>query len=453
MIPRPYQVEATRRLFSYAAANPTGRVLMVIPARGGKTLVGSLAVRDMALRHGLPALWIAHREELLGEAVAHLVKVGVSRATIGVIKSGYSSDPTAKIQVASDATLARRDRPAAALVVSDEAHRDTAPRRRRLRQAYPHAFLLGLTATPKAPPQRNLTEDYDALMVVVQPSELIHDGFLAAPTVYAPDPHKTPDLRGLRLVGGDYSAEDLEPLLVRGAVLDDHVREWARLSEGRTTIAFPVTIEHSKALVARFQAAGVRALHLDGNTPDRERRKMIAELGSGALPVISSVSVLSEGTNVPRVKCVLGVRPTRSLTLDIQQKMRCATPWRDVQPRILDVVGNVYRHGFPFDDRNWSLVSAESGTPVKSSGGLRRCAKCGAISPGTAQACSACAGAFPATEIVMPSEEIELHPVSPTDALRDEELERLVAYARQRGFAKPDAWAERVMQAKHGVAA
>jgi DNA repair protein RadD len=184
--PRPYQIDAERRVIAYAATHPTGRLLLVIPTRGGKTFVGARLVQRMALRHGLRALWLAHREELLDEAVRHLVEVGIHHGSIGVIKAGRSSDPTAKVQVASDATLDRRRRPEAHIVVTDEAHRDTAARRRRVRRAYPKAFLLGLTATPKPPPTRDLGEDYDSLMVVVQPSELIHDGYLSVPTIYAP---------------------------------------------------------------------------------------------------------------------------------------------------------------------------------------------------------------------------------------------------------------------------
>ena len=171
LTPRPYQKAAIQQVIAYAAEHPTGRCLLVLPTRGGKTLVGAILVLTMAVQHGLYALWIVHREELLDEAVRHLIEAGIHPANLGVIKAGRSSDPTAKIQVASEQTMDRRKcRPLAHLVVTDEAHRDTAPRRRRLRALYPKAFLLGLTATPKPPPQRDLGEDYDTLMVVVQPS-------------------------------------------------------------------------------------------------------------------------------------------------------------------------------------------------------------------------------------------------------------------------------------------
>ena len=456
--PRPYQRDALRWVLAYAVDHPTGRLILVIPPRGGKTLVGALVVLHLAVRHGLRALWLVHREELLDEAIEHLVDVGIHRASIGVIKAGRSSDPDARIQVASEQTLDRRGKlPVAHLVVTDECHLDTAPRRRRLRRAYPKAFLLGLTATPKPPPQRDLGEDYDAMMVVVQPSELIHDGFLAVPTVYAPDRSAIPDLRGLRRVGGDYRPDDLEPLLMRRGLLDEQVSEWARLSEGRISLAYPVTIAHSKALVARFQAHGINAKHLDGETPaegENGRRAILKGLNEGTLPIGCSVGVVSVGTNLPRVKCILGVRPTFSLVLYTQQGMRCATPFEGIRPRILDVVGNCYVHGYPFEDRRWSLKNAESGIPIREGAHhLKRCPSCGAMMHPATLVCTACAAAFPVPPPVVPDVPLTLHEVTPAQSKLREEQSRLLLFARDRGFSDPDEWVARVMERKHGAEA
>ena len=311
-----------------------------------------------------------------------------------------------------------------------------------------------MTATPKPPPQRDLGEDYDSLMVVVQPSELVHDGFLSAPVVFAPEKDAVLDLHGVRMTGGDYATEDLEPLLLRREVLDEQVGEWARLGDGRSTVAFPVTRAHSQALVARFRAAGVRAEHLEGETPAAERKAIISGLRNGSVQVGASVGVLSEGTNLPRVKCVLGVRPTCSLSLYIQQSMRCATPWEDVRPRVLDVVGNVYRHGFPSEDRQWSLVNVDSGVPLGAARGVvKRCPSCGAMSPRTSVSCYHCSSPFPLSTPSHPttsSTPLLLREVTPTPSRFAGERARLVEYALKREFYKPDAWADRVLVAKYG---
>lgn len=449
---RPYQENAVEAGLAYAVEHPTGRLLLVLPTRGGKTLVAAMFVWLMAIRRGLRALWLAHREELLDEAVAHLVACGIPRGSIGVIKHGRSSDPDAKVQVASDATLDRRSKPLAHVVVTDEAHRDTAARRRRLRKAYPNAFLLGITATPIPPPRRNLGDDYDEMRVIVQPSELIHDGWLSVPSIFAPAETAVPDLRGLRLVGGDYRPDDLEPLLLRRSLLDEHVREWARLAERRRTVVFPATIAHSRAICDRFVAAGIAARHLDGTIGDAERRQIIAGLRSGKIPVVCSPGVLSEGTNLPEVKCVFGARPTKSLTLYIQQSMRCATPWNDVKPRLLDGVGNVYAHGYPYADRRWSF-DERNGEPVGGKAPVKRCPSCGMILATTATACPTCSHVFPRPSPVVPEGPLALREVTARSAEIEKERDELRTFAAARGFKDPETWAAEVLARKHGEAA
>lgn len=450
-VPREYQVKAVEGVVVYAAEHPTGRALVVVPPRGGKTLIGALLVLEMAVRHSLRALWLVHREELLDEAVRHLVEVGVPPGLIGVIKAGRVSNPTAKVQVANEGTLVRRAVPMAHLVITDESHRDTAAQRRRLRALFPRAFLIGLTASPYPPPARDLGEDYDILMAVVQPSELIADGFLSSPTIYAPVREEVPDLRGLRTANGDWRDVDLEPLLLRRSLLDDQVREWARLAEGRSTLAFPVTIAHSKALAERFQAAGVAAKHLDGGMAPTERRAIVEGLRTGTVPVVCNVAVLSEGTNIPRVKCVLGVRPTLSLVLFLQSSMRCATPWHEVAPRVLDVVGNVYQHGYPHADRQWSLKREESGKLVGGGAAvLKRCG-CGAVMLGGVLVCTACHAPFPVHAPSVPVAPLHLDVVTPGKTKLAEERKRLLAFATNSKFTSPAAWVERVLATKYGA--
>jgi superfamily II DNA or RNA helicase len=452
---RPYQDTALAEIVAYMARHPLGRLLLVMPTRSGKTFVAALLMARI-LRLGLQGLWVVHREELLDEAVRHLLATGVHKACIGLIKHGRTPDPAAKIQIASEGTLDHRTLPPAHLVLTDESHRDTAPRRRRIRRAFPRAFKLGFTATPTAPKGRRLKDDFDEMLVAAQPSELIHDGFIAVPTLYAPDQATLPDLRNVRILGDDYRAEDLEPLLLRAAVLDAHVAEWARLAEGRRTAAYPATILHSRALVARFEAAGIAAAHLDHTVKTPERRRIIAALRGGALRLVASVDVISEGTNLPEVKCVLGARPTASLRLYIQQGMRCATPWGDVAPRLLDVAGNVYRHGFPFADRRWSL-DGPSGAPIDPHEAIVKRCGCGAIMRGIATICSACQHEFPLpdrlVEIDPGPRALRLHEITLADKARMAEHERLITFARQRRFKDPDGWAAQVIERKHGAIA
>jgi len=230
------------------------------------------------------------------------------------------------------------------------------------------------------------------------------------------------------------------------------VSEWRRLSEGRRTIVFPVNIAHSKATVSAFEASGIDAVHLDGDTDARTRKNMLIDLRSGAISVLCSVGVLSEGVDLPEVKCVTLARPTKSVSLFLQQSARCMTPWAGgPSARILDAAGNTYRHGLPYQDREWVLTGGNRGQRSGSSGNsaVKRC-ECGALAPVAAPTCSACGSAFPAPELpeVVPT---ELQRIEATRKQVEAERQRLSAFATDRGF-RP-GWVEKVIAAKFGAQA
>jgi hypothetical protein len=61
------------------------------------------------------------------------------------------------------------------------------------------------------------------------------------------------------------------------------------------------------------------AEHIDGATPRDQKEAALRRLGSGETWVLSSVGVLSEGFDEPRVSCVMLLRPTASRGLYLQQ--------------------------------------------------------------------------------------------------------------------------------------
>ena len=66
-------------------------------------------------------------------------------------------------------------------------------------------------------------------------------------------------------------------------VIADAVREYRERLAGQSAIAFCVTIEHSQAVARAFRAAGIKAAHVDGDTPAAERRQLIERLAAGEI--------------------------------------------------------------------------------------------------------------------------------------------------------------------------
>ena len=312
---RPYQIEAVERV-RQSIRGGARRILLVLATGGGKTVVASNVVASSVAK-SKRVLFVAHRRELIRQTFAKLVRNGLSAADVGIIMAGVESRPgdlfggeelparddelwtklarrrpTAPVQIASVDTLRNRERPAADLVIVDEAHRALAKSYTDLRDAYPKAIHLGLTATPYRADGRGLGESYGDLVVVASPSLLIGEGFLVAPRVFTVPASKLPDLGGVRVRGGDYDAEELAKAVDQAALVGDIVEHWQRHAPGVRTVAFASSVEHSRHIAARFVEAGVAAEHLDGETPADERDAILRRLERGETLVVSNCGVL-----------------------------------------------------------------------------------------------------------------------------------------------------------------
>jgi superfamily II DNA or RNA helicase len=378
---RPYQLDAIEAVRAEIRAGRR-RVLLCVPTGGGKTLTAA-SVLASAVRKGSRVLFVAHRKELIDQCCSTFARLGVT--SFGVIRAqDPRRDPMQPIQIASIQTLARREKPPADIVVIDEGHRALAKSYiKHLFEAYPTAIFVLLTATPCRTDGRPLKDVADALVLGARYSGLIAEGFIVAPIVYGTP--VLPDLRKVRTTAGDFNQEDLEAAVNRSALIGNCVTEWQKRSEGRKTVVFAVSVAHSRALCDAFSAAGARAGHIDGATPENERAETLARLERGDLDVVCNVGVLCEGWDMPSCKCLVLARPTKSLALYMQMAGRILRPWQGVEPLILDHGGNVDRHGMPHVDREWSLDGK-----VKRSGaaGCKPCPVCFCYVPNGLRVCS-----------------------------------------------------------------
>jgi superfamily II DNA or RNA helicase len=390
MIPelRRYQHE-TIEAIRQAIRDGHKRILVQIPTGGGKTLTGTSMLVG-ALAKGSRSLFVAHRLELIDQTVATFARLGV--LSIGVIRAqDPRTDPKQPIQVASIQSLGRRQKPEARIVFIDEAHRSVSHTYvKHLFEAYPDAIFIGLTATPCRTDGKPLGVWWTAMVQKTTYSRLIEDGHLMAPTVYSTP--VLPDLTSVRTTNGDYNAEDLEAAVNRRALIGNLLAEWLRHGSELRTVAFAVSVAHSKAIVEQFREQGVRAEHLDGTTPEDERRAILGRLESGVTRVVSNMGVLCEGWDMPSCKCMLLARPTKSLALYMQMAGRILRPFEGLTPIILDHGGNVDRHGLPHEDREWSLTDKPKKVDAMP---LKACPECFAMIPASKVACPHCGHVFP----------------------------------------------------------
>jgi DNA repair protein RadD len=190
---------------------------------------------------------------------------------------------------------------------------------------------------------------------------------------------------------GEYNQKDLALACNTKVLVGSVVREYLDHARGRRAILFPVNIEHSKSLVGEFQSAGITAEHVDCNTESGVRFRAMERFRHGDLTVLSSVGVLTEGFDAPAAEVCILARPTQSLSLHLQMIGRVLRPFPGKRAALIhDHAGNVMRHGFPDDERDYSLTATSQRVrAVKTCpachqmfGAIRddgTCPKCGAL--------------------------------------------------------------------------
>jgi DNA repair protein RadD len=371
---RPYQARAIEAVRASRRAG-NRRILLVSPTGSGKSVMGTIMIHRA---NGLDqrVLVIVHSRELFGQWHVHMGNAGIKAGVM--MADDYRADLQAPVQVGTAATLARRELPPADLVVIDECSMAVADTFSRLLAAYPKATIIGLTATPCRLDGQGLSAEFDAMVIAATYSELIELGSIVAPIVYAP--RAVVDLSKVSRRGGDYASDQVETTMRQAHVIGDVVETYQRIGGGRRGVVFACGIDHSRDLVESFIAAGVRAAHIDGETPHSDRVRTLWELSEGKLQIVCSVNVLAYGLDIPPIKYAAIARPTMSLALHMQMAGRILRPWNDVAPVIADHASNVDRHGLPHEDREWSLDGkAKRKNPAK----CRTCPSCYAYVEGS----------------------------------------------------------------------
>jgi DNA repair protein RadD len=250
---------------------------------------------------------------LIDQTVDRFIENGIPRDVIGVLQADHPlTDPTLPIQIASVCTLQRRKLPKADFVIIDEVHRWFRFYDAWLKlPEWADVPLLGLSATPWT---KGLGKRFGRLIIGATTGQLIDAGRLSDFKVYAPS---TPDLKGIRVVAGDYHEGQLSKVMNATTLVADVVDTWLQRGGNRPTLVFAVDRAHAKHLQAKFQEAGVTAGYIDCFTDRLERERIAEQFRRGTIRVVCNVGCLTTGVDWD-VRCIVLARPTRSEMLFVQ---------------------------------------------------------------------------------------------------------------------------------------
>lgn len=337
-------------------------------------------------------------------------------------------------------------------------HHAVAGQWRNVTDRNPNAFLLGLTATPERLDGKGLGIEsggvYEKLVLGPSVKSLIERGYLSQPRVFAPPINF--DDSALRTIAGDYDVKQMSEMLDQPQIIGDCVRHYSKICPNMPAIAFCSTIEHARHTAEQFCNSGFNFKCIDGTMSDFDRRDAIEGLGSGRYDGLTSCNIISEGTDIPVVGCAIFLRKTKSLSLYLQQAGRVLRPYSGKEYSIiLDHVRNVENHGFPEDERDWSLEGRRKQKRDEDEIFIRTCPQCYACYKSSLRACPVCG--FGAENAIKSQREIEFIDAELVEIQKvQKERERkeanafnkLLELGKQRGYSNPYAWGKIVLNSR-----
>ncbi len=295
-------------------------------------------------------LVIAHREELIYQAVGHAKAAGLKAGIeMGSLKSGVEPVVVATVQ-----TLVARRKckictgagcPACddrgfnhrmekfdpwkfEAVIIDEAHHSPA---KTWRQVIKHfrqndeLKLLMVTATPQRSDGIGMWNVVDTCAYEMALKEAICEGWLC------PIRQRFIEVTGLDLSrvtnkpGGDLKDGELERAFLseddeeRDKMLHEIARPSIEQANGRPLLIFAAGVQHAHELTAACNAYdGVNAECVVGDTDKAERKRIIERYKTGETNVLAGCGVFTEGFDAPATEVVAMARPTKSLSFYLQ---------------------------------------------------------------------------------------------------------------------------------------
>lgn len=433
--------------------------LLVSPTGSGKTVMFSYLAGALTANKKRVAI-MAHRDELIEQISRTLGMFGVGH---GFVTAGTPYDARKMAHVMSVMAAARR---LARLLVPDYVIVDECKHCIAnstygkiiafWRSLNPELKLIGVDATPKRLSGEGLGEMFDTLVMGPTVRELIDLGALCEYRLFAPATQL--DLSGVHSLGGDFKKGELAAQVDKPAITGSAVGEYRRRIDGQPSVAFCVSVAHAEHVAEEFRANGYRAVAIDGKMDKGIRREIVRDFGRGAINVLASCDLISEGFDVPGIVGCIGLRPTQSEAMCLQQWGRALRTADGKEFAFIhDHVGNSARHGLPDDPRDWSLMGRRRGAKDgETNPGARQCEKCFAMSPAAAKQCRDCGAPFPIQsrtieEVAGTLSEIEIKRAKKQaviDQAKTETFEGLMTLAGLRGYKNPEGWARHVIEGR-----
>jgi superfamily II DNA or RNA helicase/HKD family nuclease/diadenosine tetraphosphate (Ap4A) HIT family hydrolase len=339
--PEPHQIQQKAlSALEETRANGFSAGLVVLATGLGKTW---LAGFDCDRPEFKRILFVAHREEILDQAVAVFRRI-MPNGRIGRL-AAERREVDADVLFASVQTLGRTNHLSSFredhfdYLIIDEFHHAAATTYRRIIDHFSPKFLLGLTATPDRTDGADLLGlCQENLVFRADLADGIGGGHLC-PFHYFGVPDEV-DYTNIPWRNAQFDVNELTAAIATEARARNALEQFRKLG-GRRCLAFCCSQRHADFMADFFESEGVSAVAVHSGQGSAPRATSLERLERGELHVVFAVDMFNEGVDVPTIDTVLMLRPTESTIIWLQQMGRGLriAPDKD-RLTVIDYIGN-----------------------------------------------------------------------------------------------------------------
>lgn len=399
---RPYQQDAIDLLYSWFGEHE-GNPCLSMPTGSGKSWVIAELCRDVLQNWAdKRILMLTHVKELIEQNLEKMLTIW-SDAPVGVYSAGIGRRELHQpITFAGIQSVRNRAKYIGEvdLVIVDECHTISHQAEGSYRNLIdelktynPNLRVIGLTATPYRMGHGMITDEPAIFNGIIEPisvEELVAQGYLA--TLRSKITSSKLDTTGVKKRGGEYIESQLQAAVDKKELNESIVDEIIPLAgERKAWLFFCAGINHALHIRDELLERGINAETVTGETPKKERERILNDFKAGKIRALTNANVLTTGFDYPDIDLIAMLRPTESPGLYVQMAGRgLRLKSHTDHCLVLDFAGVVSRHG-PITNVNPPPKKGEKmgDAPV------RVCDQCGEICHAALKSCPACGFRFP----------------------------------------------------------
>lgn len=401
VILRPYQRRAVDDLFAYWETND-GWPVEILPTAAGKSVILATFIKEACERYpGTRIMVLTHVAKLLKQNAEKLFSVWPSAPADFYSASVGRKNAHAQILFAGIQSVYKHAYKVQGvdLVLIDESHlvspKDTTRYRAflaDLKIINPHIKVAGFTASPWRLDSGLIYGQPDSLFTdcchETTIPELLEGGYLSPITTRKTGEEL--DVSSVHIHGGEFIASELAQAVDKEEVTRACVDEIVAL-DARPGLLFATGVKHAYHIRDEIRSRGFTCEVIDGETPETVRDNYIARMLSGTLDYLSNCGTLTTGVDIPPLRMIGDMAPTKSPALHVQKLGRLMRlhPGKD-RGIVLDFARNVDEHG-PID----LIKPKPKGAKGAGEAPVKVCEECGAKVATSVRECTECGAAFP----------------------------------------------------------